>query len=121
MNVFFSQLPKQPVFLGHGDSGRNSPNYGNAGRNSPDSIGGLIPLTDGTVQCHECGKTLSTMGTGKRHYRLVHANDKSIRVPCPVCQRTFAAQSYVTDHLRKVHGSTQHRMLKSSFESDELE
>jgi len=83
----------------------NKGNFEDSGDSGNMAIMGLVPMADGVVKCLTCGKGLSTMGTAKRHYRLVHG-DKSKRMPCPICQRTFAAQSYVTDHMRKVHGIT---------------
>ena len=75
-------------------------------------IVGLVPMADGSVQCLTCGKTLSSMPSAKRHYNLVHEKNPENRVSCPICSRTFAAESYVDDHMRRSHGITK-KMLKN--------
>ena len=74
-------------------------------------IVGLVPMADGSVQCLTCGKTLSSMPSAKRHYSLVHEKNME-RVSCQICPRTFAAESYVDDHMRRSHGITK-KMLKN--------
>jgi len=74
-------------------------------------IVGLVPMSDGSVQCLTCGKTLSSMPSAKRHYNLVHEKNME-RVSCQICPRTFAAESYVDDHMRRSHGITK-KMLKN--------
>lgn len=70
-----------------------------------EGIVGLVPMSDGSVQCLTCGKSLSTMGSAKRHYQLVHVIDKSDkRFKCEICHKAFSVESYKTDHIRVKHG-----------------
>jgi uncharacterized protein with PIN domain len=73
---------------------------------------GLVPMEDGMVRCLTCGKSLASMPSARRHYSLVHANNKDDRISCQMCHRTFAAESYVDDHMRRVHGISK-KMLKN--------
>ena len=73
---------------------------------------GLVPMEDGMVRCLTCGKSLASMPSARRHYNLVHANNKDDRISCQMCHRTFAAESYVDDHMRRVHGISK-KMLKN--------
>ena len=84
-----------------------------ASTSSGGGIVGLVPLANGTVQCLTCGKTLATIQSAKRHYKLVHATDMSDkRYQCEICHSTFAVESYKNDHMRVIHGITQ-TMLKN--------
>ena len=47
--------------------------------------------------------TFSSIPSAKRHME---------RVSCQICPRTFAAESYVDDHMRRSHGITK-KMLKN--------
>lgn len=45
----------------------------------PDPLVGLVPYDDGSVRCLTCGKILSSMNSGRRHFMLVHESSNSDR------------------------------------------
>ena len=51
-------------------------------------------------QCHLCDKTYRNERSRTIHLKTVHLNEKPFQ--CPVCEKAFACQSYLTEH-RKIH------------------
>ena len=76
---------------------------------------GLVNMEDGTAMCLRCNKSYSTPAKAKIHFKEVHAIDKNDRqFPCPICQKPFAVQRYLTNHIRQKHGLTT-KMLKQNY------
>ena len=76
---------------------------------------GLVNMQDGTAMCLRCNKSYSTPAKAKIHFKEVHATDKNDRkFPCPICQKSFAVQRYLTNHIRQKHGLTS-KMLQQNY------
>jgi hypothetical protein len=72
---------------------------------------GLAQLPDGKATCLKCGKTLSNMRNGTRHYKLVHTIDKNdLKWKCKMCPKKFSTTIYLNAHLSRSHGITQAMM-----------
>ena len=62
----------------------------------------LAPLEDGKVVCLKCGKQLSNVPSGKRHYLATHrANTPSV---CEICKKVFKNKLTAESHMRRTHG-----------------
>ena len=78
-------------------------------------------MANGVVQCVTCGKNLSSMRSGRRHYSLIHATkSENDRIMCQICHVTFAAESYLADHMRRKHGDYK-SMKNKSLKQDPLD
>ena len=65
------------------------------------TVDDLIRMEDGKVICSKCGIQLSSIYTGRRHFREKHLT--SALEVCNICYKTFPNRRYLTDHLNKVH------------------
>ena len=64
---------------------------------------GLIMMKDGGgVMCINCGKTLSTLGSGRRHIREKHRYNQ--RAQCIMCKREYKNMRCLQEHLSTTHG-----------------
>ena len=63
---------------------------------------GLVMMEDGGVTCINCGKILSTMGSGRRHIREKHRYNQ--RAQCIMCKREYKNWRCLQEHLSTVHG-----------------
>ena len=75
-----------------------------AAEGDEDGIGGLAALPDGRVTCLLCGKTLSNVNNGKRHYKSAHQPNEPAR--CRVCKKLCKNKQARDMHLRRDHGLT---------------
>lgn len=73
---------------------------------------GLAAFPDGRVMCTICGRTLSSMGTGRRHFKESHLPNKE--AVCKICKRVFKNQRKANDHLKSSHGISS-RMMKTIY------
>ena len=76
---------------------------------------GLAAFPDGRVLCTICGRTLSSMGTGRRHFKESHLPNKE--AACKICKRVFKNQRKANDHLKASHGISS-RMMKTIYKVD---
>jgi len=69
-----------------------------------DQGAGLAQLPDGRVTCLICGKTLSNVANGKRHYSTSHQPNQPAR--CKICKKLCKNKQSRDAHLRQSHGLT---------------
>ena len=62
---------------------------------------GLAKLSNGRVQCLQCGKELASLRSGNRHFALAHQVNTPAQ--CQICKQSFKNQLYRDDHYRKTH------------------
>ena len=70
--------------------------------------GALVALPDGRVTCLKCGKTLSNVHNGKRHFQTTHQPNQPAR--CKVCKKLCKNKQSRDAHLRITHGLTPKQM-----------
>ena len=81
-----------------------------------DNDPGLIKMDDGRFGCGICFKSFSSKTHGTTHYREQHLSEKSQRnfkCRAPNCDKTFAFERYMKNHMRQRHGISS-KMLKST-------
>ena len=66
-----------------------------------DGAAGLAKLSNGRVQCLQCGKELASLRSGNRHFALAHQVNTPAQ--CQICKQSFKNQLYRDDHYRKTH------------------
>ena len=77
---------------------------------------GLFKLKDGKFSCGLCFKTFNSQSTGKRHYQTQHMINKDAKIiecRAPNCDKKFAVEHYMKEHMRLKHGISA-KMLKSA-------
>ena len=84
--------------------------YYNEQPNYEEGDAGLAPLPDGKVACLKCGKTLSNVQNGKRHYATSHQPNKPEK--CNICKKMCKNAQARDAHLRSAHGVTPAMMKK---------
>ena len=62
----------------------------------------LVPMPDGKVACLQCGKRLSNLNNGRRHFASAHQLNQPAK--CNVCQHIFKNSQTRDSHLRQKHG-----------------
>jgi uncharacterized C2H2 Zn-finger protein len=71
---------------------------------------GLVQLEDayGRVKCLACGKILSNIRCGKRHYATLHQFLPQSK--CKICKKLYKNDQTVVQHMLKSHGITRAMM-----------
>ena len=59
-------------------------------------------MPDGKVACLQCGKRLSNLNNGRRHFASAHQLNQPAK--CNVCQHIFKNSQTRDSHLRQKHG-----------------
>jgi len=59
-------------------------------------------MPDGKVACLQCGKRLSNLNNGRRHFASAHQLNQPAK--CNVCQHVFKNSQTRDSHLRQKHG-----------------
>ena len=62
----------------------------------------LVPMPDGKVACLQCGKRLSNLNNGRRHFASAHQLNQPAK--CNVCNHIFKNSQTRDSHLRQKHG-----------------
>jgi hypothetical protein len=66
---------------------------------------GLAQLEDGKATCLACGRTFSSIYSGKRHYATAHQSMP--RSTCKICKKTAKNDLAMKKHLKRFHGITE--------------
>ncbi len=66
-----------------------------------DFAGLLIRLPEGKVACSTCGKQLSNITNGRRHFASAHQWNQP--ATCKICQKSFKNPQTRDSHLRQTH------------------
>ena len=60
-----------------------------------------------------CGKSFTLFGSAKRHYQMVHLEERSAE--CHICKRMYKGDVSLRQHLRTQHGIYQSMMKDVHF------
>ncbi len=75
-----------------------------------DDVEGLAPNSNGGVTCLKCGKVLSNVANGRRHYNTVHQFNMPEK--CTICKTVCKNKQALEMHMRRNHGITP-KMMKN--------
>ena len=64
-------------------------------------------------KCLLCGKTFTLFGSAKRHYQMVHLEERMVE--CHVRKKLYKGDVSLRQHLRAHHGIYQSMMKEMSF------
>ena len=79
---------------------------------APSSMG-VLRLPNGLGgQCLACSRTFTSFGSCKRHFQLVHLEEKMVE--CHICKKLYKGDLSLRQHLRTHHGIYQTMMKELS-------
>ena len=83
-------------------------------RGEPKELG-LCDLDDGSTMCLKCHKKFTNTSIAKTHFKEMHQVDRTQKnYFCPICQKGFAVQRYMANHMKIQHGVSQ-KMYKNTY------
>jgi hypothetical protein len=74
---------------------------------------GVAKLGGGGGKCLLCGRSFSAYTSAKRHYHLVHIEERSFQ--CHVCKKFYKGELGIRQHLRTNHGIYQSMVRDMQF------